>query len=442
MKLRLFGFLVVLSTVGFSQVDININHTQFWDYETQQPIIILSDSVYLIGKDLSTRRIKPLDLDNSHLNRLVPTRINNKTYLFDSAGGIVLEYENQGFKRIDQSFSHKNQYGSAYFTYQNKVYLLGGYGLFTFKNILIAYDFDSNEWFLKKTSGDVPKDIFTSIFSVVGDKLYFIDTGSMHTKDTHEDVVYALNLNTFEFEYLGKFLLDKKLNFRNRLHDGRVISFDDDTSFILDFENNTIKQVITPSRLHPDTKILKYDSNEDTYTLSTKSFGNNEIRFEDVAAQNLDYKTISSEPLYQSDGKSLRQGIIYGGILVVFLGFSYFGYRWRTHYTKLQINISQQVVTTRGRAVKSLNPEELNLLFYIANQPNYVEYSELMHQLNYDAPYDTLKKKRQALISQTQEKLIPIIGEKAKQLFIIKQNLQDKRNKVIKLNKNLVVIVK
>lgn len=318
MKLRLFGFLVVLSTVGFSQVDININHTQFWDYETQQPIIILSDSVYLIGKDLSPRKIKPLDLDKSHLNRLVPTRIKNKTYLFDSAGRIVLEYENQGFKRIDQSFSHKNQYGSAYFTYQNKVYLLGGYGLFTFKNILIAYDFDSNEWFLKKTSGDVPKDIFTSIFSVVGDKLYFIDTGSMHTKDTHEDVVYALNLNTFEFEYLGKFLLDKKLNFRNRLHDGRVISFDDDTSFILDFENNTIKQVITPSRLHPDTKFLKYDPNEDTYTLSTKSFGNNEIRFENVAAQNLDYKTISSEPLYQSDGKSLRQGIIYGGILVVF----------------------------------------------------------------------------------------------------------------------------
>lgn len=442
MRLILFGFLVVLSTVGFSQVDININHTQFWDYETQQPIIILSDSVYLIDKDLSTRRIKPLDLDNSHLNRLVPTRINNKTYLFDSAGGIVVEYENQQFKRIDQSFSHKNQYGSAYFTYQNKVYLLGGYGLFTLKNILVAYDFDSNEWFLKKTSGDVPKDIFTSIFSVVGDKLYFIDTGSMHTKDTHEDVVYALNLNTFEFEYLGKFLLDKKLNFRNRLHDGRLISFDEDTSFILDFENNTIKQVITPSRLHPDTKFLKYDSNEDTYTLLTKSFGNNEIRFEDVAAQNLDYKTISSEPLYQSDGKRFRQGILYGGILVVFLGFSYFGYRWRMHYTKLQINITKKVVTTRGREVKSLNPEELNLLFYIAKQPNYVEYSELMHQLNYDAPYDTLKKKRQALISQTQEKLIPIIGEKAKQLFIIKQNLQDKRNKVIKLNKNLAVIVK
>lgn len=442
MRLRLFGFLVVLSTVGFSQVDIDMNHTQFWDYETQQPIIILSDSVYLIGKDLSTRRIKPLDLDNSHLNRLVPTRINNKTYLFDSAGGIVVEYENQQFKRIDQSFSHKNQYGSAYFTYQNKVYLLGGYGLFAFKNILVAYDFDSNEWFLKKTSGDVPKYISTSIFTVVGDKLYFIDRGPMHTKDTHEDVVYALNLNTFEFEYLGKSLLNKKLDFRNRLYDGRVISFDDDTSFILDFENNTIKQVITPSRLHPDTKFLKYDSNEDTYTLLTKSFGNNEIRFEDVAAQNLDYKTISSEPLYQSDGKSLRQGIFYGGILVVFLGFSYFGYRWRTHYTKLQINISQQVVTTRGREVKSLNPEELNLLIYIAKQPNYVEYSELMHQLNYDAPYDTLKKKRQALISQTQEKLIPIIGEKAKQLFIIKQNLQDKRNKVIKLNKNLVVIVK
>ena len=442
MRLRLFGFLVLLSTVGFSQVDIDMNHTQFWDYETQQPIIILSDSVYLIGKDLSPRKIKPLDLDKSHLNRLVPTRIKNKTYLYDSAGGIVVHYENQRFKRIDQSFSHKNQYNSAYFTYKNSIYLLGGYGLFTFKNILIAYDFDSNEWFLKKTSGDIPKYISTTIFTLVGDKLYFVDTGPMHSRETHENLVYALNLKTFEFEYLGKSLLNKKLNFRNRLKDGRLISLDDDTNFILDFENNTIKQVITQPRLHPDSKILKYDSDNDSYVLLTKNFGNNEIRFEEITAQSLEYKTISSEPIYQSDGERLRQGIIYSGILLVFLGFSYFGYRWRTYYTKLQINITKRVVTTRGREIKSLNPEELDLLFFIAKQPNYVEYSELMHQLNYDAPYDTLKKKRQALISQTQEKLIPIIGEKAKQLFIIKQDVKDKRNKVIKLNKSLVVIVK
>ena len=68
------------------------------------------------------------------------------TYFVHSGGGAVLFYDGTSLERVDDSFYHQNQYGGKSFVYENQIYLFGGQGLFTAKNILTRYDKQLREW--------------------------------------------------------------------------------------------------------------------------------------------------------------------------------------------------------------------------------------------------------------------------------------------------------
>jgi hypothetical protein len=68
-------------------------------------------------------------------------------YLIERGCGIVYQLLKDTLRRIDNSYAHKNQYGAAVFTYNNKVHFFGGYGYFRTKNLLTYYDPKAREWF-------------------------------------------------------------------------------------------------------------------------------------------------------------------------------------------------------------------------------------------------------------------------------------------------------
>ena len=103
-------------------------------------------------------------------------QIEGKNYLVASGCGEVYEFRNDSIVRIDNSFDQKNQYNACSFVYKNEINEWGGYGLFTFKNILTKFDFKTKEWELVKYSNykNVPLPRDKAISFVKDDYLYIL----------------------------------------------------------------------------------------------------------------------------------------------------------------------------------------------------------------------------------------------------------------------------
>lgn len=81
-------------------------------------------------------------------DKFKPISLQNGRILFVYNGiGEVYELKNDTLQRIDHSFKHENQFGHALFEFKNRIYAFGGYGLFTFKNIITYFDNSNKEWF-------------------------------------------------------------------------------------------------------------------------------------------------------------------------------------------------------------------------------------------------------------------------------------------------------
>ena len=81
----------------------------------------------------------------------------DKTYFVLNGGGPVLTFDNKSLIRIDNSVEQRNQFGAALFLHENKIFMYGGYGFWTYKDYLTYFDFSSNQWELYKLN---PKNKF------------------------------------------------------------------------------------------------------------------------------------------------------------------------------------------------------------------------------------------------------------------------------------------
>ena len=114
----------------------------------------------------------------------------DNTYLVLDGGGPVLQLKNDSIIRIDNSVEQKNQFGAASFMYKNKMYMYGGYGMWSFKNYTTYYDFSSNQWELFRTqSQKQPNSRWKPIFNLVGNKLYVLGGRSSLPENYMTDVI-------------------------------------------------------------------------------------------------------------------------------------------------------------------------------------------------------------------------------------------------------------
>ena len=114
----------------------------------------------------------------------------DNTYLVLDGGGPVLQLKNDSIIRIDNSVEQKNQFGAANFVYKNKMYMYGGYGMWSFKNYTTYYDFSSNQWELFRTQSEKqPQSRWKPIFNLVGNKLYVLGGRSSIPENYMTDVV-------------------------------------------------------------------------------------------------------------------------------------------------------------------------------------------------------------------------------------------------------------
>ena len=142
MRILLF-FLILPLNILWCQFSLPVNDSVqnflFAQSVEKTPIIItqngifkyLSDWQYTAFADNSFKKQLD-DIDElSHTNFF--TIINaGELYIVSNGAGPVFVYRDNIFKRIDSSSLHKNQFGGARFSYNNKIHIYGGYGFWSF----------------------------------------------------------------------------------------------------------------------------------------------------------------------------------------------------------------------------------------------------------------------------------------------------------------------
>jgi len=167
-------------TTKAQELEFNGEFLLFREAKTKQPVLIVNDSLAYKGNNMKRIAFKHTDYPTK-LQEYKFFNIEKKTYLVHEGCGPVLEYRNDSIVRIDNSFLHRNQYRATKFVYNKEIYFYGGYGLFTFKNILTKYDFNTREWIEVQTFSETPLETRASAFSyLINNDLYIFGGG---TKD-------------------------------------------------------------------------------------------------------------------------------------------------------------------------------------------------------------------------------------------------------------------
>ena len=100
------------------------------------------------------------------------------------------------------------------------------------------------------------------------------------------------------------------------------------------------------------------------------------------------------------------------------------------------------MIKHKGKLVPIFDETELTLLFKLA-RGQYIPFAALLEIFSEQSDsYETLRKKRKNLVSSLSNKFNTLLKTNKEPVFIYKTDSEDKRAKLIRLNKHLVKIIK
>lgn len=447
-----FLYILLITNFLFSQEKLLI------DEKYLQTGIDFKDKQYLVFNHPEFYYSKKFDAKSWNKNILkfneTPKRenfpynfyhIKGKNYLVHNGCGTVFEYRNDSIIRLDNSFEHKSQYMASTFVYNEEIYYFGGYGLFTFKNILTKFDFKTKEWELVKYSNytKVPEPRANSLLFQNNDKLYLIggltdnfETNLTTTKNDKLDDIWELNLRTKEWAYLGE-LKDKNfINFEyyNSFINDKII-YDYGKLYEFNFDKNTIKST-EPRDKYSFSNFEKFnpETNEIFYALGNSNDGNRKL---EIIVEDFDsYKSefTNEEELYESQNLSIKIIIIVILLLLISI-LAYFFNRKPTYENKIILKDSDFYF--KDKLINNLSNEENDLLhFFFKCKSLPLPMNEVVDffSKNDNTPYNTLTKKKDMVLNGLKQKLAFILEINEDDLFITQKNTEDKRIKEIQLN--------
>jgi hypothetical protein len=123
---------------------------------------------------------------------------------FYNRGGFYYLFKLKGDSaiRLDRSSYHGANFNSYFFSWQNTIYLLGGYGFFTTHNNLISFNENKREWNKINTGGNGPEFIHGMSFRN-NNKIYSFNNfkaGNNVSNDILDSNLYVLDLPTMQWQ--------------------------------------------------------------------------------------------------------------------------------------------------------------------------------------------------------------------------------------------------
>lgn len=452
----LFSFIL-----SFSQEDkIKNQYYIFLDAKTQDIKIIKNDSIiYTNGFNKKQKLIKGDFPENLSFYEYQYS-INQKNYFVNSGGGVVLEYSDGHLKRIDHSFLHKNQFHASHFQYNNEMYLFGGYGLFTYKNILTKFDFSTKEWFLVgNKSKEKPFPGTDQYHILIGNHFYLFggyreDEISFGPKPNNPNKLWKYNLKNYTWESIGIVNLKYNIPFYNGLGKNNFIA--DQKIYITDFGYSAIVDILNNKITYYKTKIpinnekIIYNPKNKTLNYLTVKTATRQVEFTSIPLKDFFQNPIEVDKFY-TNPIFYYSNWIYGGVFISFLSIVF----WLKIKTKKKKKTRHKSITTEKKSIILYDPEndlfhyngsiienlsslEQSLLSYLMNNlENYI----LIHNLNgiieksiNSQSINTVLRKREATLNSLKTKISLILDVDYDDVILEQKNQQDKRIKEIKLN--------
>ena len=255
------GIIILIFTFPFSikahkllpSIDVGEKTHQFYD-ATKEVFIVIPDAntYYIYNEDKGGYEKMPLQFQTDStfehfVNEFYPvSTANDGTFFVHKGCGVVYRFIGNKLYRHDKSFYHLNQFGGAIFLDEDEIYMFGGYGLFTCKNILVRYDRNLREWFNVDYIGTPPAPIFYPIVGIHQNKMYYLG-GLNKWAEVSDANVYAFNFSSNYWRIMGGLSADFLLYINKlitRMDQSRAnagFAFGDEILLEMDFHQYTFR---------------------------------------------------------------------------------------------------------------------------------------------------------------------------------------------------------
>lgn len=425
----------------------------FREAKTNQSILIIDDSILLNVKTQKKTKLK----HTFYPDKLIHYKnfnIKDKTYLVHDGCGPVLEYRNDSIVRIDHSFLHQNQCAAVSFVYNNEIYFFGGYGLFTYKNILTRFDFKTKEWYAIETFGDeIPSPRRAAFGILINDNLYVFGGNEENPKDYHDfrkcdNVLWKLHLSTKKWEKVGKF--KDQLNFsslssfkiKNKLfcYDGNL----NKNIIEIDILNNSIKKY--KSKLAIEILQINYDTKNDKLAIINNQYSNQTHRFFTIKTKDFIGDLYSNETFINSKENSIT--IVFISVflisLIIVLFFKNKIFNYLKPFNGIVFSKQNQFFLYKGKQISIFEETEIRILIYlIENSNRFISLNELNKLFENNLlveNFATTIKRRENSVNGLFLKLTLITGLNENEFLISRKNPEDKRIREVKINPTFLKI--
>lgn len=455
--LYFISFFLISSYSQAQELEFDGNSVLFQDSKTGKPVVISQDWFLYKGNTLIKGKFNHTDYPGK-LAEYIPYSINGKTYLVHDGSGPIVEFRNDSIVSCNNKPLFRNQHQSAKLVYKNVLYLFGGYGLFTYKNIITKYDVKTKDWLQVQTFGyEIPSGRARFYHYIKGENLYFFSGDENDPTDfinfkKCDNTIWRLHLPSMTFYKMGQFDSSyfEKVTFSSFTANGKLYLIATNMLskiFEIDIEQNTIRTYRGRNLIRPLQIYFDQTKNELVCL--------NEVSKNKCQLYHLNLTTFLGKPLTQAafilpfykEITTIAFGIGIG-ILLLLLGIALYNKK----YSRASIMPFEGIVykketgtyNFKNKSIDNLEAIEFRVLQYLAeNSGQFIPINDLNHLFENDNKTDNyllIIKKRQLVISGLLQKLTTITRAPENKILINRKNSADKRIKEVMIASSFLKI--
>jgi|UPI0004816EAC hypothetical protein len=366
----------------------------------------------------------------------------NFGYLKNASSGIVYSFDGINFKRLDNSFDFKSQFRSFSFLHNNIIFDFGGYGLHSFKNIITYFNFAKKETELFNQVSSIKESPISRdrMIAEYKESALFIGPGHGINIDIENPYENASFINDYwKFSFLDKkwqklgegkinaiYPYDVVYNFNKHsllISEKGIYEINIKDNLLISYPNANIDIVKSLNKKNSLSSITYNKAKDGFYIIIHNSMNSAKVLF----VKKLDFlgsnKTVSK--LYI---KTKSNWIYFTFFIITLFVLSFLVYIYKSKKTLAKLINSKMDILS----IELKNEDFMVLKKIIDSHPNYINYSELLDLFPEHLGYESKKKKiRKSIIN-----LEDYISQKLKMklpIFIYRKNIEDKREKQIKI---------
>lgn len=397
-------------------------------YEKNGFVVITKDSIFRWNKGNWSKG--KLIKNEESLDDLLALTLDEKVYLISRGVGLVYQLKGDSIIRKDRSFNWRSRYNTNFIFKDDKIYSLGGYGLWTIKSNLIFFDNTTSEWMLEdyNEAEKLPFD-FTGGTTELKDSLLYYMSPPIKELVNDKDV-YRYNFNTKNWITLGERNQDIGLflsNYRTSLRHPIVYDKNGNVGQFL-YSRNEFRKFKNPNTgILKDSRLIVGNPNTRQFIVFIENVDNNELPI--IVSETLllgsEYETF---PIYTPPYSDLEfiVGITVFLVLVIVVFII---------YRRRNAKLIDKVKSHWGEIEETLNSEELKILkTIIEHHPDCVELPFILDRFSPNLTYESKIKKFRKSLRIIEDKLKSITKYRKGDIILSRRNKEDKRIKELYLN--------